>query len=174
MRSFNLYKTEEFLKMLNLSGNEVIADIGGGTGYIAKILSDYFKKVYVLDHSSKMLSKVKRSSRVEPVCRDLFSSGFESGYFDVIILSDILHHIKDQPALLFEMKRICKPGGRILVQDFDIMFLKSRILMLFERVLFGRLYFKTRQYFDMIFAEHNFIKEKELVTNFNYIQAWRK
>lgn len=174
MQFWNLYKDTEFISMLDLSGNEIIADIGGGTGYIAKALSRYCGRIYVLDHSLKMLSRIRKKGRISPVCRDALNTGFESEYFDVIILSDFLHHIKDHHQLFIEIDRICRPGGKILVQDFDITFIKTRILKTFERLLFGRLYFQTRIYFDTIMGKHGFIKEKEYLTNFNYIQVWRK
>jgi demethylmenaquinone methyltransferase/2-methoxy-6-polyprenyl-1,4-benzoquinol methylase len=77
----------------------VILDIGGGTGHIATYLSRQCKKVYVLDESEKMLSKVQATDKVIPVVGDAFKIEIDEK-IDVVLLTDVLHHIKEQEKLI--------------------------------------------------------------------------
>src|SRR6478735_220722 len=50
---------------------------------------------------------------------DVFYDGknipFPDGYFDSILCSEVMEHLFDLPAVLKEMKRVLKPGGKILL-----------------------------------------------------------
>jgi ubiquinone/menaquinone biosynthesis C-methylase UbiE len=47
---------------------------------------------------------------------------FESGRFDLVTASMVLHEVadEDRPAFLAEVARCTKPGGRMLITDFRI------------------------------------------------------
>lgn len=144
MRFFSLYKLKEIKSTLNLTGNEVIVDIGGGTGKLGEYLSDSCKLIYILDESDKMLSKVKCSQKIIPVVGDALNTDFESNSIDVVVLSDVFHHIENQTKLLNEIKRILKNSGKLLVMDFEQKHFITKLLISFEYILFGKLYFKTK------------------------------
>ncbi len=144
MKFFSLYKLKEIKKSLNLTGNEVIVDIGGGTGKLGQYLSDSCELIYILDESDKMLSKVKGSEKIIPIVGDALNTDFESSSIDVVILSDVFHHIENQIKLLNEIKRILKNDGKLLIMDFEKNHFKTKLLILFEYFLFRKLYFKTK------------------------------
>jgi len=43
--------------------------------------------------------------------------GFESGSFDTVCISYALHHLDDVDAVLTEMRRVLRPGGRFIIQE---------------------------------------------------------
>ena len=97
---FNLNKMDEIKDVLELQGDEVVLDIGGGTGRLADYLSKDCKVVYVLDESKGMLSKVKGNIKVLPLLEDALDMTFEDNSVDVVIMCDLLHHIKNQKKLI--------------------------------------------------------------------------
>jgi demethylmenaquinone methyltransferase/2-methoxy-6-polyprenyl-1,4-benzoquinol methylase len=143
MKLFNLYKVDEITKMLELKGEEIVGDIGGGTGYLADYISSYCKKVYVIDESDKMLSKVNCNDKIKIVKGNALSLSIEDNTFDCIIISDVLHHIYEQDKLINEIYRLLKPNGKLLILDFNRKHIRTRLLYFFEFLLFGRLYYRT-------------------------------
>ena len=163
MNFFNLYKLDEIKEALQLKGKEIVVDIGGGTGELAKYLSDKCQKVYVLDESEKMLSKVKKSEKIIPVLENALDTEFQPNSIDVVILSDVLHHIENQTKLIDEISRILKNNGKLLIMDFEKRHLKTKLLSFFESILFGRLKFKTKK--EVL----NLLQEKFIISNvFDY------
>lgn len=139
----NFDKSEEIKEMLDLRGDEIVLDIGGGTGKLAEYLGDHCKKAYVLDESLGMLSKVKEGKNIIPVLGDALDTDFDSESVDVITVSDVLHHIENQDKLIGEVHRLLKKGGKLVVLDFERSHFKTRILGMFEYILFGKLYYRT-------------------------------
>lgn len=161
---FNLNKMDEIKDILDLKGHEVVLDIGGGTGRLANYLSKDCKLVYVLDESKGMLSKVEANEKILPILGNALDTKFDSNSIDVVIISDVLHHIEKQKELIDEIFRILKTDGKLLILDFDIKHIKVKMLRIFEYILFGRLYFRTnKEVLDLIkdkFTISDFIHKK--------------
>ena len=145
MKMFKLYKFEEIRDVLNLRGDEIVVDIGGGTGRLAENLVNNCKKIYVVDESINMLSKVPKNEKIVPILEDALNSSLKDQSADVVILSDVLHHIGEQEKLITQIHRVLNINGKILILDFEKTHIKTRILRRFESLLFRKLYFKTKQ-----------------------------
>lgn len=142
---FNLNKMDEIKDILDLCGNEVIVDMGGGTGKLAKYLSENCHIIYVLDESEGMLSNVNENEKVVTMVGDALDTSFDSNSIDIVIVSDMLHHIKHQEKLIKEICRILKKDGKILIMEFEKKHIKIQMLRIFEYILFGKLYFLSRE-----------------------------
>lgn len=46
----------------------------------------------------------------------IYSVPFPDGYFDVVISHAILEHVEDDLQALNELKRVCRPGGRVSIE----------------------------------------------------------
>lgn len=160
MKLFNFNKANGIKDVLELRGDEVVLDIGGGTGNLGEYLSESCQVVYVLDESKGMLSKVKANTKVVPVLGDALYTTFDSSSVDVVTIVDVLHHIENQPRLIEEIYRILKEDGKLLILDFEKRHIKTKILRAFEYILFGKLYFRTRE--EVI----NLIKDEFTITKF--------
>lgn len=160
IKLFNLNKMDEIKDILELKGEEIVLDIGGGTGKLAEYISDDCKLIYVLDESKGMLTKVEANTRVVPVLGDGLNTNFDNNSMDIVILSDILHHIEDQQRLIEEIYRVLKKNGKLIILEFEKKHLKTKILRAFEFTLFGKLYFRTSK--DVI----NLISDKFTITKF--------
>jgi SAM-dependent methyltransferase len=95
-----------------------ILDAGCGSGPLFAALRDLGATVTGFDSSTKMLELARRrlgdgaDLRVADLGRPL---PFPDGAFDDVIASLVLHYLEDWTAPLAELRRVLKPGGRLIV-----------------------------------------------------------
>ena len=58
-----------------------------------------------------------RAKRVEFIKMEGDDMGFGDGSFDTVCISYALHHLDDVDAVLTEMRRVLRPGGRFIIQE---------------------------------------------------------
>jgi len=68
-----------------------------------------------LDIAMKYLVAIPRESRVIGVCGNAERLPIKSGYFDVVIVSDVLEHVLHAEKVVEQLLRICKPDTRLIV-----------------------------------------------------------
>ena len=168
----NRYKVNLITRMLNLKGNERVLDIGGGTGYLAKRLAPLCREICVLDKSPRMLTHVE--SRVQVIQGDALATPFEDNDFDIGLLTDVFHHIEDQPQLIREAHRVVKPGGKLLIHDSDGSHWQVPIASFFEQLFVGKVYKRTRTYAEELFRSTGFEELNKVALGKQYIILWRK
>ena len=138
MRAWGLYKDKSILRLLNLSGAEVIADLGGGTGHYATFISPFCREVTVVDESTMMLARIPHTSNVNTIQADITTAPLPDDHYDVALLIDVLHHLQHKEKALENTHRILKSGGQVLIMDFNASDIRTRFLGLFEKMLFKR------------------------------------
>ena len=110
---------------------ERVVDLGGGTGRASRSLSD---QSVVVDASQPMLSKAREHDH--PTVRgDVRAVPLATDSVDAIVSVDAVHHLPDVETVLAEAKRVLRPGGVIVVRDFDPQTIRGRALSLAERVV---------------------------------------
>jgi ubiquinone/menaquinone biosynthesis C-methylase UbiE len=119
---------EKLLVPARLKAGESVLDVGCGTGSLAiaaKRQVGASGPVQGIDPSPEMIARARH--KAEKAKLDIsFSHGsaeslvFSDGQFDVVLSTVMLHHLRrDARAVaVAEMKRVLKPGGRLLVVDF--------------------------------------------------------
>ena len=101
----------------DVAGRRVL-DAGCGSGPIASALRDRGAVVAGFDSSAGMLELARR--RLGPGA-DLHLAGlasplpFGDGTFDDVIAALVLHYLKDWTGPLAELRRVLRPGGRLIV-----------------------------------------------------------
>lgn len=154
MDTFNLYKIKDIEDAASINEDEVVVDIGGGTGFLANHICNSCNTVYVLDESEKMLSRVEDRGNVKIIKGNALSTPFDNGSIDTVIMSDVFHHIKEQEELIAEISRILKDSGKIVIMDFHKNHIRTRLLRVFEFILFGRLFFRTKDEIKVLLEKH--------------------
>lgn len=97
-----------------------ILDLGGGTGALAARLADALSAgAVVLDPSPEMLARMKPHPHVEARLGVAERMPFANASFDAVVISDAFHHFPDQDGAAREMARVVRPGGGVLVLEFD-------------------------------------------------------
>lgn len=98
-------------------------DLATGTGDIAFALAAAGAQVVGLDVTRRMieLARAKASSETAPrfLVGDMLALPFPPRSFDVVTTGYGLRNVPDLTAAIDEIRRVLKPGGRMLSLDFD-------------------------------------------------------
>ena len=98
-----------------------VADLACGTGAVAAGLAPHVARVIAVDHSPAMLRSARR--RLEHVANvdlrhaELEALPIEDGTCDAALLLLALAYVVEPSVVLSEVRRILKPGGRVVVVD---------------------------------------------------------
>jgi len=105
---------------LALRPDEVVADIGAGTGYFTRRIAPLAKTVYAVDLDPKLHEIIMRAKlpNVVPVLAGPDDPRLPPSAVDTVFICDVLHHIGNRQGYYNHLRRALKPGGRIVVVDF--------------------------------------------------------
>lgn len=99
----------------------VVADLACGTGQAASELARVVKQVIAVDNSAAMLKAAKRRtsefSNVDLRRGDLETLPIDDATCDAALLLLALTYVTDPAAVVGEMARILKPGGKAVIVD---------------------------------------------------------
>lgn len=103
-----------------------VLDVGCGTGTLAGIVAgaNWPASVVGLDYAPAMCEQAAGKARAAGLDRGArFVAGdsehlpFAEASFDVITCSNSFHHYPHQQAVITEMRRLLRPGGRLILVD---------------------------------------------------------
>lgn len=104
---------------------EHVVDLGCGTGVLLGCLLDHLGpegKVHAVDFSPRMIAKAKakhHDSRVEFLIADACKLPIGSASVDRVLCFSAWPHFPDPHAVIRELSRVLKPGGRLHVWHVD-------------------------------------------------------
>lgn len=100
-----------------------VLDVACGPGRVSLDLAPYVRSVTGLDLTPGMLDQA-RAGLAESGCANVrFVRGnaaampFADSAFSLVVSSAAFHHFEAPPAVLAEMIRVCRPGGRVVIRD---------------------------------------------------------
>jgi 2-polyprenyl-6-hydroxyphenyl methylase/3-demethylubiquinone-9 3-methyltransferase len=99
------------------SSDQLFLDIGCGGGLATEAMARHGHRMIGLDISPRSIETAKRHakeagvSNVEYVVGSALELPFPDHHFDGVVMSDVIEHIHDLPALVKEINRVLKPGG---------------------------------------------------------------
>ena len=111
-------KLTEALKWLNVSGSEVILDLGCGTGLSMEVVETPPAAFVGLDFSSGMVTKAVeriRGTWTHLVLSDADYQPFRSGVFHGAVAVTLLNNMPDPEKTLRELVRVLREGSRVSV-----------------------------------------------------------
>jgi demethylmenaquinone methyltransferase/2-methoxy-6-polyprenyl-1,4-benzoquinol methylase len=108
------------LKALDALPGETVLDLAAGTGTSSEPLADAGVKVVPCDLSTGMLTVGKQRRPDLPfTAGDATALPFADASFDAVTISFGLRNVVDTVGALREMRRVTKPGGRLVVCEFS-------------------------------------------------------
>lgn len=102
----------------------VAADLGCGTGEVVERMLGVAGEVIGVDGSARMLDLARKrlpddAARVSLRIGDLGHLPLRDGEADFVAINMVLHHLFSPEAALAEARRVLRPGGSIVIADFD-------------------------------------------------------
>jgi ubiquinone/menaquinone biosynthesis C-methylase UbiE len=101
----------------------VVADVGGGSGFLSAGLAPLVSRVHLLDGSPAMQEAARKNLQAfDNISYHLSESerlDLPDGSMDAVLANMYLHHCPDPLAAIREMVRVLKPGGRLVITDMD-------------------------------------------------------
>lgn len=100
-----------------------VLDLAAGTGTSSAAIAAHGAHVVAADFSEGMLAEGRKrhagNDLIEFVWADATQLPFEDNSFDAATISYGLRNVHDPRAALAEMRRVVKPGGRVVIAEFS-------------------------------------------------------
>jgi FkbM family methyltransferase len=149
------------LKAFGLREDNIVADLGAGTGYYAIAAGTLVPrgKVYAIELQKDFLTTIKNKvkeahlNNIECLSGNVEKIGgtrIGDNVADAVIASNILFQVEDKDGLIEEIKRILKMQGRVLLIDWS------------ESSIMGATAIVPKNKAQEMFEEKGFVLEREI------------
>ncbi len=105
---------------MDIQPGEKVLDVGMGTGLSLEIYPPHCE-ITGVDISSHMLAKAQKKAEIRGMTNvefevmDAMNLEFEDNTFDHVFTSHVVSVVPDPGRVMSEIKRVCKPGGQIVI-----------------------------------------------------------
>lgn len=116
-----------FIDFMDITNGESILEVGSGLGILANSIASRYPDsiVFGIEISPDQIKKAKnnfsQTLNLAFVEGDALSITFDNNTFDVIYCRYLLEHVLNPELVLREMHRVLKPGGKLFVQENNIL-----------------------------------------------------
>jgi SAM-dependent methyltransferase len=103
--------------------SDTVLDVACGPGLLACAFARVTRHVTGIDVTPKMLEQARELQRKQGLENLTWQEGnvpplpYADSSFSIVIARFAFHHFLDPLAVLKEMRRVCRPGGRVVVAD---------------------------------------------------------
>jgi phosphatidylethanolamine/phosphatidyl-N-methylethanolamine N-methyltransferase len=116
-------------RMVELAGEATrglgrVLEVAAGTGLVTPALAAGAGEVVAIDYAPAMVAAVERRvldaglTNVRCEQADLYALPFDEGTFDAVVAANVLHLVPDLSGALAALRRVVKPGGKVVVPTF--------------------------------------------------------
>ncbi|MCP5145205.1 MAG: methyltransferase domain-containing protein [Gammaproteobacteria bacterium] len=118
----------QIVAALDVQPGQSVADVGAGTGLFEPLLAARVGTqghVYAVDIVPKFIDYIRQQagerglSQVTAVLGTEVSAELAPASVDMVFVCDAYHHFEDYDAMLQSIRQALRPGGRLVVFDFD-------------------------------------------------------
>jgi ubiquinone/menaquinone biosynthesis C-methylase UbiE len=103
--------------------DDTVLDVASGPGILACAFAKVARHVTGIDLTPAMLDRARQLQKEQGLTNltwhhgDVLPLPFADGAFTVVVSRFAFHHLLDPGAVLAEMRRVCAPGGTVMVID---------------------------------------------------------
>jgi ubiquinone/menaquinone biosynthesis C-methylase UbiE len=103
--------------------DDTVLDVACGPGLLACAFARVAKHATGMDMTPAMLEQARKTQQQQALKNvsweqgDVYSLPFPDAHFSIVSSRFAFHHLQDPLSALKEMKRVCNPGGKIVVAD---------------------------------------------------------
>lgn len=118
--------TQKLIGNLQLKSDDVVADIGAGSGYhvfkMAPMLPD--GKIYAVDIQPEMLAVIRekitmqKTTNVTPVQGSVQEVNLPENSIDKVLMVDVYHEFEYPIEMMASIKKALKPNGRLYLIEY--------------------------------------------------------
>jgi SAM-dependent methyltransferase len=102
---------------------DTVLDVACGPGLVACVFAGVVREVTGIDMTPAMLERARSLAAEKQLANVGFRLGdvlplpFADESFSIVISRFAFHHFQNPAAVLSEMRRVCRPGGRVAIAD---------------------------------------------------------
>jgi len=130
----------EIVDLADTAKDQVVLDIGGGTGRVSLLFKEKVKNVIIADSSVNMLKEAQEKG-LSIVNSNSECLPFPDESIHRVIMVDAFHHVKNQHDTIEEMWRVLKTDGFIIIEEPDINNFYVKLIAVGEKLLLMRSHF---------------------------------
>jgi ubiquinone/menaquinone biosynthesis C-methylase UbiE len=111
------------IDLSGVSASDSVLDLACGPGLVACEFAPFARQVTGIDLTPKMIEQAEERQKTKGLSNlswrvgDVLPLPFPEASFSIVLTRYSCHHFLDPKAVLEEMVRVCKPGGKVLVID---------------------------------------------------------
>lgn len=108
---------------LSLQPHYEVLDVAAGTGLLGRALAPHVARVVASDITEEMLSGGREEAARDGTTNIRFEQGtaeelpYPASSFDMVVTRFSMHHFINPAAVVAEMVRVCRIGGKVVVVD---------------------------------------------------------
>jgi SAM-dependent methyltransferase len=125
LASLNKITNETFINYLAIDGRETILEVGSGLGILTNEIASKYPdcKIFSIEYYWSQIAEAKKNtlSNISFCQADAHSIPAKDESFDLVFCRYVLEHVANPSQVLSEMRRVLNNGGRIMVQENNIL-----------------------------------------------------
>ena len=131
---------DRIVQMAEAGPEDTVLDVACGPGLLVCAFARVVRHAAGIDLTPAMLEQARKIQQEQGLSNvtwqqgDVTSLPYPDAHFSIVSSRFVFHHLPDPLAVLKEMKRVCKPGGRVLVADMAPAPAKAAALNAMERL----------------------------------------
>ncbi len=102
--------------------DDVVLECACGTGLLTLPMAQICKEIVATDYSDGMLKQTQKKIAGYPNVTvqkaSILEIPFDDNKFDVVVAANVIHLLDEPEKALAEMKRVCKPGGKLIIPTY--------------------------------------------------------